>query len=85
MDYKFGCVIEIDIKSEFITKEPYVLACVGGGKNKFTLISIIDGSCWSKSQFFSGEVKEEDLLFYLKDYSFNKVADSVEEYYRSLL
>ena len=80
MDYRFGCVIELD---GLIPNEPYILARIDC--EKFALISLIDGNRWFEPQFFSGEVKEEDLLFYLKDYSFNKVADSVEEYYRSLL
>jgi len=80
MDYKFGCVIEIDSN---ILNEPYILSHIDC--EKFALISLIDGNRWSEPQYYSEEVKEEDLLFYLKVCPFNKVADSVEEYFRSLL
>lgn len=81
MDYKFGCVIEIE--EGLIPNEPYILAKIN--VREFILVSLFDGNTWFKPQVFNGEVKEKDLIHYLKGYSFNKVADSVENYYRSLL
>ncbi|MCK9578784.1 hypothetical protein M0R01_04875 [bacterium] len=58
MDYKFGCVIEIE--EGLIPNEPYMLASIS--EKEFVLISLIDGNRWYKAQVFNGEVKKKIYL-----------------------